>query len=467
MPNKFRFRSSTYYSAELQGELSKELLAKSREAVAGFIMTAVWLIWSKLESVEFAGPITVLACGMIVLAIFRLLIAMLNQRKLFSLSLASQLTVVCIILNGIVCSTALFLPALEYHFTNATSASEVMAILVALVVSSMVTISYVLTVALILQSIIILPTLSLLFYFWWVGGNPTALHGAVMLAVILIYTFRQTRNIHSENVRRFTYQLDLERSNRLLVESQDLLIQEKAKLQHSIKLAAVGEISAEIAHEINNPLGIMMGYIELSLDLLKSNSPDKEVLQVQLTKARSAISRITKIIKGLRHYSRRTNDDPLVPVFVNEIIEDAVEFCSEKFNYNKTVLEIENPNDFKLLCRPIEISQVLLNIFSNGIDEVSKLDLNLRKLRVQVAGEGEVVRILISNLGPKIKPDVQEKLFEPFFSTKKIGIGTGLGLSISRGIIESYKGKLYYDPSHPLTTFVIELPLHFQSKIVQ
>ena len=459
----FHFSRRKYYSKELQTELSKELIAKSKEAAAGFFMAALWIIWTKFESAEYVTPITILGLSIMLLAVFRLIVRNLNQRDLLSLELATQLTILCILLNGIAWSAALFLPTFEFHFTNATSAVGVMSLLIALVVSSMVTISYVLTVALVLQSIIIVPTLGFLFYLWLSEGNQTGLHGSAMLAIVLIYTFRQTCNIHSENVRRFSYALDLEYSNKLLIESQDLLIQEKAKLQHSIKLAAVGEISAEIAHEINNPLGIMMGYIELSLDLLKSNSPDKEVLQVQLIKARSAISRITKIIKGLRHYSRRTNDDPLVPVFVNEIIEDAIEFCSEKFNYNKTILVIENPNDFKLLCRPIEISQVLLNIFSNGIDEVSKLDPELRKLKVQVISTGEHVRISISNFGPKIKPEVQEKLFEPFFSTKKIGIGTGLGLSISRGIIESYKGRLFYDPLPEQTTFVIELPQHISS----
>jgi C4-dicarboxylate-specific signal transduction histidine kinase len=360
-------------------------------------------------------------------------------------------------------AAVLFLPILEYRFEHFASSLGVLSLVGALSLASVVTISYSFFTAITFQWLLTLPNTVFLFYLWYADRNSAALHAAIMLTILLVYSYRQTRHIHRENVRRMSYAIDLERSNRLLVESQDLLIQEKAKLQHSIKLAAIGEISAEIAHEINNPLGIMNGYIELSLDLLKSNAPDKDVLQAQLMKARSAISRITKIIKGLRHYSRRTNDDPLVPVFVNEIIEDAVEFCSEKFNYNKTALEIDNPVDYRLLCRPIEISQVLLNIFSNGIDEVSKLDPEVRKIKVIVISVDGIVKISISNYGPKIKPEVQEKLFEPFFSTKKIGIGTGLGLSISRGIIESYRGRLYYDPLPEQTTFVIELPLHLEA----
>jgi signal transduction histidine kinase len=68
------------------------------------------------------------------------------------------------------------------------------------------------------------------------------------------------------------------------------------------------------------------------------------------------------------------------------------------------------------------------------------------------------VKISIANSGPKINPAIQNRLFEPFFSTKKVGIGTGLGLSISKNIIEAHAGKLYYDEREPITTFVVELP---------
>ena len=460
MPSKDHFRSSLYYSEDVGGELNKELIKKSKDAAPGFFMAAAWVSWSKFATIEFASVILVLGYCLMFFAALRFLVSLLYEKRMIVFRTATRFTIGNIVVNGVLWSITLLLPIIEYKFENIISVVGVVSLLIAGTLSSMVTISYNLKVAYFFQWAVALPSIAYSIFIWKMNGNSAALQVSIIFTIVLLYLFRQTRTVHDANARRISYALDLEHSNKLLVESQDLLIQEKAKLQHSIKLAAIGEISAEIAHEINNPLGIMMGYIELSLDLLKSTSPDKEVLQVQLIKARSAISRITKIIKGLRHYSRRTNDDPLVPVFVNEIIEDAVEFYSEKFNYNNTALEIENPEDYKLLCRPIEISQVLLNIFSNGIDEVSKLDPELRKIKVHVTGTGETVRIAISNHGPKIKAEVQDKLFEPFFSTKKIGIGTGLGLSISRGIIESYKGRLYYDPLPVQTTFVIELPQH-------
>ena len=446
-----------FYSQALKDELNKELIEKSIGAAPGFFMMAAWILYRKFETTVYGELITALAIGLMISALLRYIISFLFNRKTIDLRMANLLTTTNILLNGLVLAVTLMIPIIEYRFERLGSSAEVVAIVLAPALASMVSVAYNIRLAYALQWIIAVPPAAYLFYLWQ-SGSATALPPAVIFTITVIYLLQQTRRVHNEVVRRISYAIDLETSNKLLLVSQDLLIQEKAKLQHSIKLAAVGEISAEIAHEINNPLGIIMGYIELSLDSVKSPSPDFVVLHNQLTKAKSAISRITKIIKGLRHYSRRTNDDPVVPVYVNEIIEDAVEFCSEKFNYNKTQLEIENPTDYKLLCRPIEISQVMLNIFSNGIDEVSKLDLEMRVLRVRVLASDNNVRIQISNLGPKIRPEIQEKLFEPFFSTKKRGIGTGLGLSISRGIIESYKGRLYYDSAQEHTTFVIELP---------
>lgn len=455
-----RFRENRFYSEELVKELNLELIEKARAAAPGFFMGSVWVYVQHFESVKYIDELSILAICLAFFSLIRLAISKMYDRKIIEIKATVRLTKMNIVLNGFLWSCTLMLPIIEFQFTHLTASIAVISMLMALTISSVITISYNMWVAYYFQWVVAAPPAVYLYYLWHSTGNTSAFNAAVLISILLIYLFHQTRGVHFETIRRISYALDLETSNKLLLESQDLLIQEKVKLQHSIKLAAIGEISAEIAHEINNPLGIIMGYIELSLDLLRSNSPDVDVLQAQLIKANSAISRITKIIKGLRHYSRRTNDDPMVPVYINEIIEDAVEFCSEKFSYNKTVLEIENPQDFRIFCRPIEISQVLLNIFSNAIDEVSKLDPEMRKMKVQVAGTKEHVQILISNFGPKIKTDIQDKLFEPFFSTKKVGIGTGLGLSISRGIIESYKGRLYYDPAHELTTFVIELPQH-------
>ena len=103
---------------------------------------------------------------------------------------------------------------------------------------------------------------------------------------------------------------------------------------------------------------------------------------------------------------------------------------------------------------------MILNIFSNAIDEVIKLPVNERKIVLSTELINTKLRILIANAGSKIDPVTQARLFEPFFSTKKVGIGTGLGLSISRNIVESHQGRLYHDDSCSMTTFVIELPLH-------
>ena len=455
-----QFSNNKIYSEDIQHELDRELVAKSQSAVVGFFLMAAWVAFQQLGTVQYAKPIKILGFSLMLFSALRFWVNVLYNKGSIDLRQAAYFTKINILLNALLWSVTLILPIIEYKYENLLSAIEVIALVLAFSLSSMVSISYNLLIAFAFQWVIIMPTAVYLFFLFVASGNRAALNSAVILTIGIVYLFQQSRSVHAEVVRRIKYALDLENSNKLLSESQNLLIQEKAKLQHSIKLAAIGEISAEISHEINNPLAIIKGYIELSLELLKESPQVESKLESQLIKAKTAITRITKIIKSLNHYSRRTNDDPMVPIYINEIIEDALEFCSEKFNYNKTTIEIDSQNEYLLFCRPVEISQVLLNIFSNALDEVMKLASAERKIKILVLKKGDKITILISNSGPKIRIEIQDKLFEPFFSTKKVGIGTGLGLSISSGIIQSYNGKLYFDRSQEQTTFVIELPLY-------
>ncbi len=104
----------------------------------------------------------------------------------------------------------------------------------------------------------------------------------------------------------------------------------------------------------------------------------------------------------------------------------------------------------------MEISQVLLNLINNSYQATSSYPHPWIKILME--DTGDTFRVQIIDCGEKIPPAIKQKLFQPFFTTKDIGVGTGLGLSISRGIVEEHLGKLYYQEEAPNTTFVIELP---------
>jgi C4-dicarboxylate-specific signal transduction histidine kinase len=156
--------------------------------------------------------------------------------------------------------------------------------------------------------------------------------------------------------------------------------------------------------------------------------------------------------------------DEKVTYSLNKIIEETLDICQERINNNGTSVEVEYlKEDAQVYCRPVEVSQVILNLINNSYQATS--NYTHPWIKVKAEDLGAKYRISVSDCGEGISPVVRKKLFQPFFTTKDVGVGTGLGLSISRGIIEEHRGKLFYQEDAPNTTFVIELPKLDDSQI--
>ncbi len=238
---------------------------------------------------------------------------------------------------------------------------------------------------------------------------------------------------------------------------QAQLEQQRVILVTGAKMSALGEMSGGIAHEINNPIGIIHGKSNQLLKLIRRGKFTAEVGIQELEKIISTSERIAKIIRGLRSFSRNADMDPTAPVALGVLIQNVLDFCSEKFLSLNIRLEVGTIPQIKLDCRSVQIEQVLLNLLNNAHDAV--IDLADKWVRIECQVEAERLEIAVTDSGPGIPPGVAEKLMQPFFTTKEVGKGTGLGLSISKGIIEDHHGELRYDVSSAHTRFVIRMPL--------
>lgn len=225
------------------------------------------------------------------------------------------------------------------------------------------------------------------------------------------------------------------------------------------KMAALGEMAGGVAHEINNPLSIIVGKCRTVRTLVQQPDLNREKLALELEKIASTAGRIAKITNGLLAFSRSGEQDPPEKTLIREIVEETVAFCLEKFKARDVGLELlyEDVGELSLTCRKSQISQVLLNLLNNALDEVQALPQKWVRLNVERLEDR--FEFSVTDSGSGVPSDMIEKLFLPFFTTKPIGHGTGLGLSISKGLIESHGGTIRYDSKSTNTRFVVSLPL--------
>ena len=238
----------------------------------------------------------------------------------------------------------------------------------------------------------------------------------------------------------------------------DLLSQQQSKMAASARLSALGEMAGGIAHEINNPLAIINLRTHQLSQLAKKGPISPEDAGIVASGIEATAQRISKIVRSLQKVSRESEGDPFDIVPLKEILDETLELCYQRMlnnGINVKLPQIPSPG-LSIECRRVQISQVLINILNNAFDAV--LPLSDRFVQLEARDLGDRVELSIANSGPKIPPELEHKIFQPFFTTKGVGKGTGLGLSISKGLIESNNGEISLDFASAQTRFVITLP---------
>ncbi|NPA94452.1 MAG: PAS domain S-box protein [Thermodesulfobacteria bacterium] len=235
-------------------------------------------------------------------------------------------------------------------------------------------------------------------------------------------------------------------------------------LIQSEKMASVGQLAAGVAHEINTPLGIILGYAQLLEEECEDNKDALESLKI--------IEKQTKICKrivgDLLKFSRSSSDSQITDVDVNECVNEVLAVTEHSLNMDRIYINKNLAESLPhIKAKKEKLRQVIINLLNNAHHAIEHD--GIIGIWTEYDEEKDEIRIIIGDTGEGIPPEIQGKIFDPFFTTKSVGKGTGLGLSVSFGIIKDHGG--YIEAQSPPkekrfvnagmeTVMIIHLPVH-------
>ena len=232
----------------------------------------------------------------------------------------------------------------------------------------------------------------------------------------------------------------------------------QAQLIHSEKMASLGNLAAGVAHEINNPTGVLLMKLKFLLSIADSEKLSQKIVS-SLEVAVQQIDRIARITRSLLSFSRQDQGTP-VEIDLNKTVETALILSELVLNSLKIELAVSlDPNLPKVLADPTDLEQVVINLLSNAVDAMpsgGRLDI----ATFTDGTNGSQVVFTITDSGNGIPKEHQGRIFDPFFTTKEVGKGTGLGLSVSFGVIEKLGGQIEVQSDRGVgTSFTVRLPV--------
>ena len=241
-----------------------------------------------------------------------------------------------------------------------------------------------------------------------------------------------------------------------------LCARREADLAHVSRVTTMGELTASIAHEVNQPLTAVINNANACIDLLPNGAPQLEEVREALTEIIEDADRASAVILRLRQMAKNAPAERSL-LDLRHVVTDVLALARYESALRRITIRTDLPKDLPLiLCDRVQLQQVLLNLVMNGMDAMNTVEESQRVLMICGRREtrNRMLEALLSvqDAGIGFKPEEKDRLFEAFYTTKSQGMG--MGLAISRSIIEAHGGRLWAEPNQgPGATFLFSLPV--------
>lgn len=220
--------------------------------------------------------------------------------------------------------------------------------------------------------------------------------------------------------------------------SSELEFQKKITF-HNAKLASIGQLAAGVGHEINNPLAIILGQLEMMKDRHRQLELKDQMLATRIEKMFMAVDRISNITKGLRAFAR-VDESQLSVMNIETLLFETKEMLKEIYAKESIVIDFEVQKELFVRGNRGRLQQVIVNILTNARDALQHSERKTISIRGSLVDKK--VKIVISDTGPGVAPEIRSKIFDPFFTTKEVNEGTGIGLALVSSIVQEHGGFL-------------------------
>lgn len=237
-------------------------------------------------------------------------------------------------------------------------------------------------------------------------------------------------------------------------ETQLELEEQKKLAYHTSKLASLGTLAASVGHEINNPMAIIRGHSSVMSSLLASGNIDVDKLNLSLERIDNAVERATRIVKGLKSFSR--SDQNKFDYFdVTELLQDTIDMFKEMYKKQKIDLTYDIPDISGGFGERGRLQQVLVNLITNAKDALE--GQKEKKIHLKLEEKDDRFKVIVSDTGKGIPEEFLDKIFDPFFTSKDVNKGTGIGLAICYKIIKEHDSELIVRNLNPGAEFSFEI----------